>query len=102
MDDLGIADTDNASVKNLARLAYGSYDPDAYWNPNTPTAIAWKMRENPEHGQSEPEKGGNETTNKARTGPEPDSEAIPPLTARKRDRAALAQKLTAFLSFCQR
>ena len=80
--ELGITDTGDASVKNLARLAFVSHDPDAYWNPDAPAPIAWEISEIPEKGQSEPENGKSETANKARTAPETNSGAKSPTEGR--------------------
>ena len=42
--ELGIASVDDTSVKNLARLAFVSHDPDAYWNPSA-IPITWEILE---------------------------------------------------------
>ena len=68
VDELGIASVDDTSVKNLARLAFISHDPDAYWDPSA-VPITWEIPEIPQNGAS---KGGNMAKTAAdqpRTGP---------------------------------
>ena len=58
---LGIADSvaNDKSVKNLARLAFISYDPDAWWNPN-PAPLAWEKSGSRAHNGDSPHSGESE------------------------------------------
>ena len=74
---LGIACIGDASVKNLARLAFVSHDPDAYWNPADPVALVWEVPKNAPQGEKSGVDDDSRTPNKARTGPETDSAESP-------------------------
>ena len=60
--ELGIADSvaNDKSVKNLARLAFISYDPDAWWNPN-PAPLAWEKSGSRVHNGDSPHSGESES-----------------------------------------
>ena len=47
VQELGFADSvsNDGSVKNLCRLAFVPHDPDAWWNPNDPVPLVWKVPE---------------------------------------------------------
>ena len=69
---LEIDSTGDAAVKNLARLAFVSHDPDAYWNPGDPVPLAWEMPENARQGGKSDVDDDSRAPNTARTGPETD------------------------------
>ena len=57
---LGITGTGDKSVKNLARLAFGSHDPDAYWNPD-PVPLVCEIPDTPENRMLNGEPPSGET-----------------------------------------
>ena len=66
--ELGIASVDDTTVKNLARLAFVSHDPDAYWNPSA-IPITWEIPEIPETGASKDGNGAKTVADQPWTGP---------------------------------